>query len=344
MKSKSLSFTIVIAAWNAEKTIKTAIDSITNQLIETYEVIVVDDCSLDKTFEVVCQLAEKNQNIKILKNKKNLGPSESRNIGLKMAGGDYVGFLDADDFYSEKLFMAVTAEIWKNKSDVIKFGVREIYQDSRREVSSSAFFSNRPNEITEKAIELERLPLFGYAANSFYKTEILRKNKIFFDKNLRFAEDFFFNYSVFQKISSFSFIDLVAYNYNRVCTTSLSYQKIKNYGPLYQKKIVLLCSWANSRHCLSKSGKTLSMILVRSLYSSAIRKMKDKKYKEALQAIRQFFELREFTILQPFFKGETLSHRIAFLPLKLHSPLITCFFSYILSCLFSLYPNLSKRI
>lgn len=90
--------TVIMPAWNAGKTIKKSIESILNQTWQNIELIIVDDASTDNTWDVLCEYEKKDSRVKILKNKKNVGPYVSKNIGLKSANGVWVTGHDADDY------------------------------------------------------------------------------------------------------------------------------------------------------------------------------------------------------------------------------------------------------
>ncbi len=94
---KKIDVSFVIIAYNEETTIPRAIKSIYSQKnLENFEIVVVDDCSKDKTFEVVVKLAEKHNEIRLFKNKTNKGRGFSRNFGVLKSMGKYVAFVDAD--------------------------------------------------------------------------------------------------------------------------------------------------------------------------------------------------------------------------------------------------------
>lgn len=91
---------VIIPAWNAEKTIKSCVTSIIEQnkiANNDIEILVIDDCSADKTSEVVQSLVDAYQIVQALKTKKNSGPSVARNIGLAHATGEWVAMVDGDD-------------------------------------------------------------------------------------------------------------------------------------------------------------------------------------------------------------------------------------------------------
>lgn len=90
---------VVIPAYNAEKTITRAINSVLQNDLKNLEVIVIDDHSTDNTFEICSSI--KDGRLKVFKNDKNRGVAYSRNIGIKKSHSDYIAFLDADDYWYE---------------------------------------------------------------------------------------------------------------------------------------------------------------------------------------------------------------------------------------------------
>ena len=92
-------FSIVIPIYNSEKTLLNCIRSIKKQKFDKFtELILIDDASTDKSKKICKFLSKQNQNIQIIYNRKNLGVSISRNKGIKKAKGDYIIFLDSDDY------------------------------------------------------------------------------------------------------------------------------------------------------------------------------------------------------------------------------------------------------
>jgi glycosyltransferase involved in cell wall biosynthesis len=107
---------IIIPCYNSEKNIANTISSVLDQTYDNYEIIIVDDVSTDKTFEICSKLAEKNNKIKCFKLEKNSGgPSYPSNFGVSKASGDYVAFLDHDDiWFPNKLEKQVSLLVDKN--------------------------------------------------------------------------------------------------------------------------------------------------------------------------------------------------------------------------------------
>jgi glycosyltransferase involved in cell wall biosynthesis len=108
MRKKSPKVSVIIPTHNRENLLKRAVKSVLNQTFKDFELIVIDDCSIDNTEQFVEKLAKKDKRIKFIKNTKNLGASISRNTGILKSRGELIAFLDSDDeWMSEKLQMQI---------------------------------------------------------------------------------------------------------------------------------------------------------------------------------------------------------------------------------------------
>ena len=104
MKSRNNLISIIIPCYNCEKSIEKAINSVLNQTYSNFEILCVDDCSIDDTNMIIRKFAEKDDRIKLFKFKTNMGAASARNYGLKKAKGRYIAYLDSDDVWeNEKL-------------------------------------------------------------------------------------------------------------------------------------------------------------------------------------------------------------------------------------------------
>ncbi|MDU9299323.1 glycosyltransferase family 2 protein, partial [Staphylococcus pseudintermedius] len=120
MKNKKPIFSIVITTYNSEASVLKTVYSALNQSIEAsdYEIIVVDDCSTDETFTLLKGL--QGDNLKIFQLDENSGgPSKPRNIGIEKARGEYIFFLDGDDWLDENILEKVKGLDTCSKSDLI---------------------------------------------------------------------------------------------------------------------------------------------------------------------------------------------------------------------------------
>ena len=108
---------VVIPAYNVEKYISECLDCVQNQTYTELEIIVVDDSSTDRTYELACEYAKNDNRIKVLK-KEHAGAGAARNYAIPYAKGKYISFLDADDFYERDMFEKMLLCIEENDADV----------------------------------------------------------------------------------------------------------------------------------------------------------------------------------------------------------------------------------
>lgn len=99
MKEKLVS--VIVPNYNCEKYIEETLNSILNQTYKNIEIIVIDDCSNDKSFEIALDYSQKHSNIIVEKLEKNSGAATARNRGIELANGKYIAFLDSDDIWLE---------------------------------------------------------------------------------------------------------------------------------------------------------------------------------------------------------------------------------------------------
>ena len=118
-------FSIIVVAYNLEKLIGRAIDSIIEQTYTNFELLVVDDCSKDDTVKIMRQYESQDNRVKVIANERNSGPSISRNSAVDIAKGDYIVYLDGDDaLYSKDTLEKINNTIGDETSDIIYFGVQ----------------------------------------------------------------------------------------------------------------------------------------------------------------------------------------------------------------------------
>lgn len=117
----NIKISVIIPIYNVEKYLDECIKSILNQTYKNFELILINDGSNDSSKEICEKYKKENNNI-IFIDKKNTGASDSRNIGLKIAKGDYIFFLDSDDFLDKETFQLCVKEISLFNYDLLTFG------------------------------------------------------------------------------------------------------------------------------------------------------------------------------------------------------------------------------
>ncbi len=117
---------VVMPCYNSERYIAEAIGSVVNQTSQAAELIIVDDGSTDRSLEICQQISKKYVGQIKVYTQNNAGPYPARNLGLKYAGGDFIAFLDADDYWHKDFLTLLLHEIKKNKVDIAYCGWQNV--------------------------------------------------------------------------------------------------------------------------------------------------------------------------------------------------------------------------
>lgn len=209
---------VIIPVYNCEKYLGDCIESLINQTLQECEFIFVNDGSKDKSEEIIKKYADKDERI-ILINQKNSGVSVARNVGIKKAVGEYIGFVDADDYvesdYYEKLYNTV-----KNNNCSIVICDWKSQLNGKESEFILPFTKNKV--MNKKDIEDKIYPFFikedslNSVWNKLYESSILNNNKIEFPIGLDLGEDGLFNVRAFTYCNRCFFMDYSGYFYREV--------------------------------------------------------------------------------------------------------------------------------
>ena len=152
ISTDDIEISVIIPTYNSENFIKRAIDSILAQIKVNYEIIIFDDYSSDNTLEIVHRYKKNNNNITIIESEKNVGQGKGRNEALKFARGDYILFLDSDDYFIDKNFFFTLLDIAK------KLNIDIIFTPYMRENCGKFKYDNFPETslITNKKEFIEK--------------------------------------------------------------------------------------------------------------------------------------------------------------------------------------------
>ena len=198
-----MKLSFIIPTYNSGKFLKKCLESVLVQTIEGCEVIVVDDGSTDDTSRIVAEFIDKILYIK----KENSGVSDARNVGIQKSTGDYLCFVDADDYVSPQLSMCVS-ETLKTDTDILYFGYSEGRQDDFHFETSQPTSPNLIELEREKLLlnclfkkeeynDLSIRPAVVWA--KVYKKKFIIDNNIKFESGMVLNEDVLFNVECLRK-------------------------------------------------------------------------------------------------------------------------------------------------
>ena len=126
----NIKFSVIVPVYGVEKYIDQCVQSLLIQTYKNYELILVDDGSPDNCGQICDQYAEKDNRIRVV-HKKNGGLSSARNAGLDIAKGEYVIFLDSDDFWDDaEALSGINRNLSESKADVLIFPAKRYYEES----------------------------------------------------------------------------------------------------------------------------------------------------------------------------------------------------------------------
>ncbi|MBZ9687727.1 glycosyltransferase [Clostridium estertheticum] len=246
---------VIIPIYNAEKYLNKSINSVLNQTIKNIEVILVDDGSSDKSGQIIDKYEEEDSRIVVI-HQKNQGVSVARNAGMSIANGQYIGFIDPDDWAQEEMYEVLYSKAIKNNCDIVicDFQMEDI-NGHISEVIKHPFKSGvlMEQDIIKDEICMQMLiaGIFTSVNNKIYLRSYLEENKIRFLPGINIREDYFFNMDLFNYSKRVFYISTPYYHYQNVPNSaSKQYHKheFEVVLKLYEYKIMYLENWKlNSR-------------------------------------------------------------------------------------------------
>jgi len=178
---------IIIPTYNSSQYIETAIESVLNQTHRDIELIVVDDGSTDNTREKLEHFINNKQIVYFYQ--QNKGASSARNFGIQKAGGQYIGFLDADDKFHPQMIERCLRELVNNNNDLVSVDIYMIYlsgeKEIDREIQSYDWIEREPQELFLKFLEVGAI---GGPHKALFKKDVFDKVGLF-DTSLPVYED-----------------------------------------------------------------------------------------------------------------------------------------------------------
>lgn len=190
---------IIVPAYNSEKTISRCIESLINQSLKELEIILVDDNSTDSTYTIMKKYQQQYPSrivlLSVNKPKDTYGPGEARNEGLKEAKGTYIGFVDSDDWGDSSLFRTAYENAMKEDADIAIFGVKDELSNNLCSEIRYQYEQNTINHIYALNM-LCRLNnndryISPMVCQKIYRKDFLKRNHIFFEPNSYYEDDQF---------------------------------------------------------------------------------------------------------------------------------------------------------
>ena len=223
---------VIIAMYNAEKFIEECLQSVLNQTMENFEIIVADDCSTDNSVEVVKKMMVSSEKISLIKTKKNSGcAGVPRNLAMKAARGKYIYFLDSDDFIDADAFENLYKIAEEFNADIVHCEKYFQYADGKNELTSWQVgnFVDKPTletaDIGDRINRFAQKNFLWWGCNKLLRKKFLADNKIQFPHATSF-EDMVFAFGCVVSAKNYVRVPGAHYHY-RQRNNSLSHRIIE---------------------------------------------------------------------------------------------------------------------
>ncbi len=214
---------IIIPVYNTKKYLDECLKSLAKHIVSEVEILLIDDCSTDNSAEICSRYVKLYDNIKLISQPKNMGVSAARNRGLEESTGDFVTFIDSDDFVSDN-YISNILDFCNENYDLTCFGNYnyihngdEIYNTSSSGMNVECVAEN-PTEKSWKTLILDSF--FPSSWNKVYRRSLI--NGLRFNTNCVCYEDYLFNAEYCRRIKNFRIVNESLYFYRQNSTQILS--------------------------------------------------------------------------------------------------------------------------
>ena len=267
-------FSVIVPIYKVEKYINDCVLSVLNQTFTDFEVILVDDCSPDNCPSICDAFARQDTRVKVIHKEKNGWLSYARNTGLEVATGEYVIFLDGDDYLDKNTLDFCDRELKTNPADILTYGITLAYENKKGKIikqevlSAEKFYATGANARAFAMLRESRV--FQYAWNKAYKREFLSTNGLIFE-NTKLIEDFLFNIKAFALAKDISVVSYPLYNYRKPPHETLASIFSENFFELVKRKYLLEKEFLQKFDSLNEYNSLIATDFVKHIVSTVIR-------------------------------------------------------------------------
>lgn len=212
---------IIIPVYNAASYLNQCIESVVNQSYTNWECILINDGSTDKSAYICDYWSQIDSRIHVI-HQSNYGVSASRNIGIKKSKGEYIVFVDSDDWIEPNYLYDMINCMIDNNTDLIVTGTNHIHQSRDIIIYKPLYKSNFMLSNENTSVFIENILLFYGPYAKLFKSCIIKKHGINFPEDYSLGEDLLFNFHYLTKINKIHYLSVANYNYRILNTGSLT--------------------------------------------------------------------------------------------------------------------------
>ncbi|MFJ7830508.1 glycosyltransferase family 2 protein [Peribacillus sp. NPDC097284] len=262
---------IIVPVYNNENHIIKCIDSLLIQDYPNYEILIINDGSVDKSGEICNRYQSLNKKVKVF-HIANQGVSNARNYGIEKSIGEYIQFVDADDFINEKYISSMVCALKGEKLDIVISGIKQVKMNNQiieviKEIKTKDSGLYTKKNLFFIMADLINSSYINYCYSKLIKKKLLIENNIRFDKNVSLGEDTLFVIDVLKHSENIFILSNAEYNYLIHSNETLTYKPRDD-------KFILLCNVSN---------KLLEFCLEEKCYSEEVKEVLDKRFLEIIK-------------------------------------------------------------
>lgn len=226
---------IIVPVYNAESTLRRCIESIINQEYTDFELILVNDGSMDSSADICDEYAAKDSRVKVF-HKENTGVSDTRNVGIEAARGEYIQFVDADDWITSDSTKLLVREADNEGCELV---IADFFRVIGNRVSHKGSIKERGvltrEEFAEYMMESPADFYYGVLWNKLFRRTIIIEHAIRMDEKISWCEDFLFNLEYIMHVNKVSVLQVPIYYYLKTEGSLVS--QSKSVSKLVQTKL-----------------------------------------------------------------------------------------------------------
>ncbi|WP_047983984.1 glycosyltransferase family 2 protein [Ornithinibacillus californiensis] len=219
---------IIVPVYNTEQYLEKCLLSIINQTIKCIEIIIIDDGSTDRSGSICDDFVKRDKRIKVIHTENN-GPATARNKGIALSSGQYLGFVDSDDWIEETMYADLYYTCISKNADIAVIGLREITDKGEK-----------IRDYIPNSVDLSEILKRAYPCNKLFKKDLFINNNLLFEEGI-FYEDLELIPKLFVKANKVSKVTKISYNYvkrpfsttttrdDKIIDNLRAYVKIKKY-------------------------------------------------------------------------------------------------------------------
>lgn len=225
---------IIIPIYNAQQYLERCIESIINQEYTNLEIILINDGSNDDSLKICNEYKIRDKRIVVI-DKKNTGVSNTRNIGIEYATGEFLMFVDSDDYLLKDYVSSMVENMISNKVDIVKSGYSILEKNSIDYVSYKS--NSCVLEYNDYKLDIINTPYLNSVWATLYSTELVKEFK--FNEELKYVEDWEFTYRIL-KNKRISFLNNTGYQYIINDGSAMHSYEIKNVEKYFSDNLFVL--------------------------------------------------------------------------------------------------------